>query len=28
VKPFKLDVLERTLEGVLAANGFVNLAVA
>jgi two-component system chemotaxis response regulator CheY len=28
VKPFKLDVLERTLDGVLAANGFVNLAVA
>jgi two-component system chemotaxis response regulator CheY len=28
VKPFKLDVLERTLDGVLAANGFVHLAVA
>ncbi len=28
VKPFKLDVFERTLDGVLAANGFVHLAVA
>jgi len=28
VKPFKLDVLERTLDNVLAANGFVHLAVA
>lgn len=28
VKPFKLDVLEKTLDHVLAANGFVNLAVA
>ncbi|MCC7252854.1 response regulator [Hyphomicrobium sp.] len=28
VKPFKLDVFEKTLENVLAANGFVNLAVA
>jgi two-component system chemotaxis response regulator CheY len=28
VKPFKLDEFERTLDGVLAANGFVNLAVA
>ncbi len=28
VKPFKLDVLEKTLDNVLAANGFVSLAVA
>lgn len=28
VKPFKLDALERTLDGVLAAKGFVSLAVA
>lgn len=29
VKPFKLDVLERTLDGVLAAkDGFVSIAVA
>lgn len=28
VKPFKLDVLERTLDDVLSANGFVHLAVA
>lgn len=28
VKPFKLDALERTLDGVRAANGFVTLAVA
>lgn len=28
VKPFKLDMLEKTLDHVLAANGFVNLAVA
>lgn len=28
MKPFKLDVLEKTLDHVLAANGFVNLAVA
>jgi len=28
VKPFKLDVLEKTLDHVLAANGFVSLAVA
>lgn len=28
VKPFKLDVFERTLDGVLAAKGFVHLAVA
>ena len=28
VKPFKLDMLEKTLDHVLAADGFVNLAVA
>lgn len=28
VKPFKLDVFEKTLDHVLAANGFVHLAVA
>lgn len=28
VKPFKLDVFERTLDRVLAAKGFVHLAVA
>jgi two-component system, chemotaxis family, chemotaxis protein CheY len=28
VKPFKLDVLEKTLEGVLAATGFVSLTAA
>jgi len=28
VKPFKLDMLEKTLDHVLAANGFVHLAVA
>lgn len=28
VKPFKLDVFEKTIDHVLAANGFVNLAVA
>lgn len=28
VKPFKLDVLEKTLDNVLAKNGFVSLAVA
>jgi len=28
VKPFKLDMLEKTLDSVLAANGFVSLAVA
>jgi two-component system chemotaxis response regulator CheY len=28
LKPFKLDVLEKTLDHVLAANGFVSLAVA
>lgn len=28
LKPFKLDVLEKTLDGVLASHGFVSLAVA
>ncbi|HYD16112.1 MAG TPA: response regulator [Hyphomicrobium sp.] len=28
VKPFKLDMLEKTLDSVLSANGFVSLAVA
>ena len=28
VKPFKLDVLEKTVDSVLAANGFVSLALA
>src|SRR5262245_35305882 len=28
VKPFKLDVLEKTVDSVLAANGFVSLAMA
>lgn len=28
LKPFKLDVLEKTLDSVLAASGFVTLAVA
>lgn len=28
VKPFKLDMLERTLDGVLAQGGFTSLAVA
>lgn len=28
VKPFKLDALERTIDSVLAAKGFVTLAVA
>jgi two-component system chemotaxis response regulator CheY len=28
VKPFKLDMFEKTLDHVLAANGFVHLAVA
>jgi two-component system chemotaxis response regulator CheY len=28
LKPFKLDMLEKTLDGVLASHGFVSLAVA
>jgi two-component system chemotaxis response regulator CheY len=28
VKPFKLDMLEKTLDSVLAANGFVSLTMA
>jgi two-component system chemotaxis response regulator CheY len=28
LKPFKLDVLEKTIDGVMATHGFVSLAVA